>query len=184
MNRQKVLVLAALALGATACADGGPTAPSSEPSPTTLSVEPDAALVPDDPTGLVNLAVWPHEAGGQISIEVCVDAGGDPIAAGFDRGLECEAQSGHWVIARDQDGVRWVERTWPGYATVRFDRSPEQPPMLFRATYEAPDGGATRSVRGCSWLLAEATDVGVACTSDDEVRVLPWLAPGGAAPVE
>lgn len=181
MNRQRLLVLAVLALGAAACADGGPTAPSSPPRPTTLSVEPDAALVADDPTGLVNLAVWPHEAGGRISIEVCIDEGGEAIAAAFDRSLGCEVQGGLWAIARDQDGVHWVGLTWPGYATVRFDRKQEQAPMLFRATYEAPEGGTTRSVRACRWLLAEATDVGVACTSDDEVRVLPWLAPGDLA---
>lgn len=184
MNRQNLMVLAVLACGAVACTDGGPTSPASEPAPTTLSIEPDAALVPDDPTGLVNLAVSPNEAGGFVSIELCVDAQDAAIAALLDRGLTCEEQGGHWTVARDREGVRWLARAWPGYATVRFDRQADQAPMLFRASYDAPDGGATRSVTGCAWLLAEAHDVGVACTSEGEARVLPWIGPKGVGPAE
>lgn len=168
--------LATLACGAEA------TAPDLPSGPTTLQVEPDAALAPDDPSGVVNLAVWPHEAGGQISIEVCVARDGRPLAARD--GLPCDALGGSWAIARDQSGQAWVARTWPGWATVRFAREAEQPPMLFRASYEAPDGGRTRDVPACTWLLAASSDVGVACRSNEEHRVMPVVAGGSEPAVE
>lgn len=170
-------------IGLSACGGDAPTAPTDSVTPTTLQVEPDAALAPGDPTGLVNLSVWPHEAGGQVSIELCVDPAGRPIAARLDASISCEAQDGRWTIARDVAGSVWLARTWPGWASVRFERAADQPPMLFRTTYEAPSGGVTRDVTGCAWLLAENRDVGVACRSDRHRDVLPSILPGGGAPM-
>ena len=181
------LLCAAASMATVACGESGPTAPAQvdDVNPTILQVQPDAAVTHDDASGLVNLSVWPHDAGGLVSIETCVATDGRPIAASFDRATSCEAQGGHWTIARDMSGEPWVGRTWQGWATVRFSRETGQAPMLFRTSYEAPRGGATRDVVGCRWILAENSDVGVACTSDDEARVMPWVAPGGSpAPAE
>lgn len=182
IDRQQLATLCAIcSFIAVACDGSHPTSPDSSSSlsgTTTLHVEPDAALSPDDPSGMVSLAVWPFEAGGAVSIDVCVDDAGQPIASTFDVNTGCASQGGIWTIARDQTGDPWISRIWSGRATVRFDRQAGQAPILFRSAYYAPDGGATRDITDCRWLLAEHSDVGVACTSDGAVRQMPWTMTG------
>lgn len=184
IDRQHLAVCAACCFVAAACGGSSPTSPESSSSltgTTTVHVEPDAALTPDDPSGMVNLSVWPFEAGGAVSIDVCVDDAGLPIASELDLDADCVSQGGRWDIARDQEGDPWISRTWWGQAVVRFDRQAGQAPMLFRVAYQAPDGGATRDISDCRWLLAEHSDVGVACTSDGAARQMPWTMSGAGS---
>lgn len=183
--RQQLATICALcSFTVVACDGSSPTSPESTGAfsgTTTVHVQPDAALTPDDPSGMVSLAVWPFEAGGAVSIDVCVDDAGQPIAAGYDLDAGCVAQDGRWVIARDQAGDPWISRSWWGQTVVRFDRRAGQAPMLFRVAYVAPDGGATRNVTDCRWLLAEHNDVGIACTSDGTARQMPWTMAGAGS---
>ncbi len=185
IDRQQLATLCAVcSFIVVACDGSNPTSPDSSSSlsgTTTLHVEPDAALAPDDPSGMVSLAVWPFEAGGAVSIDVCVDDAGQPIASSRDLDADCVDQGGRWEIARDQAGDPWISRSWWGQTVVRFDRRTDQAPMLFRASYYAPDGGATRDITDCRWLLAEHSDVGVACTSDGAARQMPWTMSGAGS---
>lgn len=185
IDRQHLAALCAVcSFVVVACDGSSPTSPepsSSVSGTTTLHVEPDAALAPDDPSGMVGLAVWPFESGGAVSIHVCVDDAGQPIASTYDVQAGCASQGGRWAIARDQAGDPWISRSWWGQTIVRFDRRAGQAPMLFRISYYAPEGGETRDVTDCRWLLVEHSDVGVACTSDGAARQMPWTMAGAGS---
>lgn len=166
--------VAFLGISLAACGGESPTSPESFSLVTELHIEPNVPAPELDPTGLVSITVLPGETGGTVTIEVCSDDAGQPMPGNYPISLQaCADAGGEWAIARDVQGRAWDSRELARSDIVKFARETGQPPLLFRAAYEARAGGFSENVGFCPWLLAEQVDVGVLCTSEDDVRLLP-----------
>ena len=180
----EILFGIAMGLLLSGCADGSPTMPEADSNPTVLTIEPSAPIALSDSNGMAAISVFPHQVGGGLTIEVCSDEDGRPLVADFSSDVtsaECGAAGGTWSAATDLRGRTWSARTWEGPALLRFARGPGQSPLLFRASYQAPNGASDRDVSDCPWVLADGRDVGVRCTSTGEFRLLPNVLPASGA---
>lgn len=178
-----VVLLAATGISLTACGGGEtPSSPQVSTLFTQLHVQPTAPMSEIDPRGLITLSVTPAEIGGTVTIEVCSDQTGQPLPGSFAIDpAACAAANGQWRLARDSQGLLWDRVEVTRSISVQFDREAGQAGLLFRSSYRAPITGYGEDVGVCPWVLAENLDVGVVCTSDDEVRLLPVVR--GATPV-
>ena len=180
-NRAAVAI-AVIGIALAACGDDSPTSPEASASLTQLHIEPNTPTSDVDPRGFIAISVLPGEIGGTVTIEVCSGETGQPMPGDFAIDLiACENVGGQWIIALDSQGRSWERRELAGSAIVRFDREPGQAGLLFRSSYEAPGNGATEDVGLCPWVLSEGLDVGVLCTSDDDMRLLPVVRSGNGA---
>ena len=175
LKKQRIFLHIALAIAVGACGDELTGVDAAERE-TTLHVQPDAGLTPDDPSGVVALSTRPAIAGGWMTIERCEDREGRPVPANLAAGT-CEEASGTWAVARDAAGTVWQGAAWTGSNVLRFDRFVEQAPTWYRASYTAAPGSGQADIDDCRWTLAEDVDVGVLCSSSTGTRVLPWTVP-------
>ena len=177
-----VVLMAATGISLAACGGEAPSSPQVSTLFTQLQVQPTAPMSEIDPRGLITLSVTPAEIGGTVTIEVCSDQSGQPMPGSFAIDIaDCGAANGVWRLARDSDGQLWDRVEVTRSISVPFDREAGQAALLFRSSYRAPSGGYGEDIGVCPWVLAENLDVGVVCTSDDEVRLLPVVR--GATPV-
>lgn len=183
-TRTAAIVIAVFGFAMNACGGDAPTGPAGSAMPTELHVETNAPVSESDPTGLVVVSVFQGEVGGTISIEVCADDAGLPLPGDYRIDSdECAESSGRWIIATDDQGRLWDRQPIDEFVLLRFEREPGQAALLFRTSYQAPNTGNSKSVDICPWTLAEHSDVGVLCTSDNEFRLLPRVLAGEGATV-
>jgi len=169
-----VALMAATGIVLAACGSETPSSPQVSTLFTQLHVQPTAPTSEIDPRGLIALSVTPAEIGGTVTIEVCSDQTGQPMAGSFAIDVaDCPAANGQWRLARDSEGRLWDRVEVTRSISVQFDREAGPAGLLFRSSYRAPDGGYGEDIGSCPWVLAENLDIGVVCTSDDEVRLLP-----------
>jgi hypothetical protein len=181
-STRAAMAVAVIGMTLSACGDDSPTSPEASIALTQLHIEPNTPTSDVDPRGFIAISVLPGEVGGTVTIEVCSDGGGQPMPGDFAIDLiACERAGGQWTIAIDSQGRSWEQRELAGSAIVRFDREHGQDALLFRSSYRAPGGGISEDVGLCPWVLADGVDVGVLCTSDDEVRLLPVVRSGYGA---
>jgi hypothetical protein len=182
MNSHTVaLAVGMVGIALTACGDA-PTDPVAPTELTQLAIEPSTPISDNDPTGMVILTVFGGEATGTVTVEVCADAFGSPMPGDYALDVAaCEQASGRWIVAIDNRDRAWDRRSIDGSEILRFGREANQGVLLFRASYEAPDNGRSESVPACPWTLAEGSDLGVRCTSRNEIQLLPGIRSGHGA---
>ncbi|MDH3296808.1 MAG: hypothetical protein OEM23_05055 [Gemmatimonadota bacterium] len=177
MNTSAVAVtIGMLGMALAACAGDSPTDPVGATELTQLVIEPSTPISDADPAGMVILTVLGGETSGTITIEVCGDDAGLPLPGDYAIDLEaCSLAGGRWLIGVDDQERSWDRRSIAESVILRFGREPGQGALLFRASYEAPRNGQSKSVPACPWTLVEGSDLGVRCTSDSEIRLLPGV---------
>jgi hypothetical protein len=169
-----VTLMAATGILLAACGGEAPSSPQVSTLFTQLHVQPLARMTEIDPRGLITLSVTPAEIGGTVTIEVCSDQAGQPMPGSFAIDTaDCGAANGQWRVARDSEGRLWDRVEVTRSISVHFDGEAGPAGLLFRSSYRAPNGGYGEDIGACPWVLAENLEVGVVCTSDDEVRLLP-----------
>jgi len=177
-NHTVVLTVGMMGIAMTACGDA-PTNPVAPTELTQLAIEPSTPISDTDPTGMVILTVFGGETTGTVTVEVCSDQAGNPMPGEFPIDVAaCEQAAGRWIVAVDDQNRAWDRRSVDEPAILRFGREANQGALLFRASYEAPKNGRSESVPACPWTLAEGSDLGVRCTSKNEIQLLPGIRSG------